>query len=176
MLIQPNKNELGDRNVKDAESVAKLKETIFRERQKDRLPNQALLENKEMAVGNAMSPADFIRRLQKFPNVVIQQGGFPNAVSVKTPALDDDPDSPTYGKTVLQGVSAGFYIDRMLPEWSSYENDKWGIPVREIRGWRTVLLTLMHKKVLTYSQVKAAFGEPSGQRNILWRELTRDKK
>jgi hypothetical protein len=176
MLIQPDKNELGDLRLDAKEGVAKLTEDIKKQRQKDHIPNQILLEDQEMAVGECMQPAEFIRRLQKFPNVIVEQGGLPNAVRVCTPGIDEDKDSPTYGQTIKKPLACGFYIDRLLPEWSSVVNDKWGVPVREIRGWRSVLLKLMHAGVLTYPQVKAAFGEPTGQRNILWREQTQHRK
>jgi len=63
-----------------------------------------------------------------------------------------------------------------LPEFSHVLTDKEGVAKREVRGWRTVLLRLILTGAVTYSQVKAEFGEPIGQRGKLWMEQTRERR
>jgi hypothetical protein len=170
MLILNDSSDLGDNKLSPEEGVAKLKEGNKKLASAHKIPNQELLENKGMAQGVEMSPADLIRRIQKLnPNLLVEQGGIPNAVAVRKFALDED---GLLGKKYV----TGFYVDRALPDFSSIIVDNNGLPKREIRGWRTVLLALMNADVLTYAQVKTEFGEPHGQRNSLWMEQTRDKR
>lgn len=158
------------------ENVAKQKEEIRNSREKLKHPKQVILDNADMAVGAPLHPTDFIRRLQKAgPHLRIEKGGIHNAVAVRTPVIDDDPLSRTYNHMVLKYVS-GFYVDRILPEFSSFVNDETGVPRREVRGWRTVLLMLIACNALTYTAATLEFGEPQGQRNILWREQTQERR
>jgi hypothetical protein len=169
MLLDPQGNKLGDRNVKDAESVARLRENIRATTDKKKIPNQALLEDQDMAIGEPMSPQLFIEKLRKFPGVIVEQGGIPNAVAVRMLVTDEDPTSETHGKQIKRYVS-GFYVDRVLPEFSSVTTNEHGLATREIRGWRSVLLALFNSKAVTLKQLKAAFGDANGQRGTLWQQ------
>lgn len=158
------------------ENVAKQKEEIRNSREKLKHPRQQILNDSEMAVGVPMAPQEFLRRLKKAnPRIIIEQGGIHNAVAIRIPVTDDDPLSPTFGTLVKKYVS-GFYVDRILPEYSSFVNDETGVPRREVRGWRTVLLMLIAAKAIGYYEATREFGEPQGQRNILWREQTQDSR
>jgi hypothetical protein len=176
MLIQVDKNELGDKRLDPKEGVAKLKEDNRKLAAKNRIPNQSLLEDVDMAVGNPMAPAEFIRKIRLLSNdIIVEQGGIPNAVAVRIIATDDDKESPTYGQKIKKYVS-GFYVDRMLPEFSAIIPDHLGQAKREIRGWRSVLLSLWRSKVVTLRQLVAVFGHPNGQRNSLWMQQTREQR
>lgn len=158
------------------ENVSKQKEEIRNSREKLKHPRQEILNNIDMAVGAPMQPTEFLRRLKKAgPHLLIEQGGIHNAVAIRTPVADDDPLSPTFGQQVKKYVS-GFYTDRILPEYSSFVNDHTGVPRREVRGWRTVLLMLIGCNALSYTAATKEFGEPQGQRNILWREQTQERR
>lgn len=168
----PRLNEI----LSPEENVAKQKEEIRNSREKFKHPRQHILDNVDMAVGAPMQPQEFIRRLKKAgPRLIIEQGGWQNAVAVRIPHVDEDPLSPTYG-TLTKKYVTGFYTDRILPEWSSFINDSTGVPRREVRGWRTVLLMLIAVNALTYTAATKEFGEPQGQRNILWREQTQERR
>lgn len=170
MLILTDSSDLGDKKLSHEEGVAKLKEGNRQLASAHKIPNQTLLENKDMAQGAEMHPADLIRRIVKLNGeLIVEQGGIPNAVAVRKFALDED-------GVLAKKYLTGFYVDRALPEFSSVICDNNGLPIREIRGWRTVLLALMNAGALTYEQVKTEFGEPHGQRNSLWMEQTRDKR
>src|SRR6266568_9265098 len=107
------------------ESLAKLKEetTDFRQKRLTH-PDQNILNNHDMAVGEALEPREFIRKLRiANPELIVEQGGIHNATAVRVRELDSDPDSPNHGKYVKRYL-AGFYHDRILPEFSSFVNDK----------------------------------------------------
>lgn len=161
MLIQPDKNLLGDKHLKDAEAVAKLKEENRKTAEQNHIPNQKLLEDRVAALGIPLQPSELIIRLQKLnPKIVVQQGGVRNAVAVRYPAIEE-------GKQVLRYVT-GFYVDNPLPEFSCVVNDERGVPWREIRGWRTVLTALIRQGILTEQQCDLTFGKPGTMRAVLW--------
>lgn len=169
IIIDPT--VLGDRLPRDNDSIAALQERIINSRQPFKHQHQAILENADMAVGGPLDPREFIRRLQKMePRLLIEEGGVRNCVRVGIPTIDDDTTSKTYGELIPTWLGCGFPIDTKLNEFSNVLNDKDGIPKREVRGWRTVLLRLILTGVVTYKQVKAEFGEPLGERGKLWRE------
>lgn len=55
------------------------------------------------------------------------------------------------------------------PEWSLMDFDKYGIPTRErYHGWRTALLALMRRHVITRDQAHEAFGAPIVNDASVW--------
>lgn len=161
MLIQPDKNLLGDKHLKDAEAVAKIKEDNKRLTDQNRIPNQALLEDKKAALGIPLQPSELIMRLQKLnPKIIVQQGGVRNAVAVRYPTMVEGKEEKKY--------ITGFYIDNALPEYSCVVTDDRGLPWREIRGWRTVLTALIRQGILTEQQCDLSFGKPGTMRSVLW--------
>lgn len=170
MLILDSSEYLGDKRISPEEGNFKIREGNQKLIDTKKIPNQSLLENADMAMGYPMQPSEFIRRLTLLKPGLVIKSGVPDAVAVYFPTYDADE-----GKPVLKYVS-GFYVDKMLQEFSHITTDDKGLAKREVRGWRTVLLALIHQGILTYAQVKAAFGEPTGQRNILWNEQMRERK
>jgi hypothetical protein len=175
LIIDPT--VLGDRLPRDRDSIAAMKEKIKKQEQQFMLPDQAYLENHEAARGGPLQPNDFIRRLRKIaPQLIIEQGGYKNCVRVCVNALDDDPKSETFNQWVKEPLACGFCVDQPLPEFSSIAVDKRGKPTREIRGWRTVLLRLIHTGAVSYSSIKAEFGDPPGQRGKLWMAQLQERR
>ena len=169
MLIQIDKTELGDQKLNEVENLAKLKEGNEKLRQKLRIPGQEELEDADKALGHPMSYTDLIFLLQKVNrSIVIQDGGIRGAVAVKIPTVLDD---GTYGLKYC----TGFY-KTILPEFSHISVDDKGLPLRENRGWRTVVLALIKQGVITYKDAVDVFGEPQGQRAGRWQQLLKHKR
>lgn len=146
--------------ISPAEAAAKAKEDTLALAAKNRIPDQDLLEETEMAKGYYLDHNELIRRLQRLNSqILIQQGGVANAVAVRYPLMED-------GELKQQYVT-GFFLEP-LPEYSSVTTDDKGLPVREIRGWRSVLLALIRVGALTHSQCDVMFGPAAGQRSGLW--------
>lgn len=163
MLILTDINDLGDKRLSPEEGVAELKERNAKLVEAKKIPHQALYENHAMAWGNPMAHNELIRRIQKLSsNIIIEDGGVPGAVAVRIPARDED------GQPTKKYIT-GFY-KKPLPEWSSVVTDKNGLATREIRGWRPVVEALVRAGAITKEQYYAAFGEPQGQRSIIWKE------
>jgi hypothetical protein len=168
---------LGDRLPRDRDSISQKIEETQNFRNQFRLPEQGFLENHEAARGGPMQPNDFIRRLKKIaPDLIIEMGGYKNCVRVCIQAVDDEPSSETFNQRVKTPIACGFCIDEPLPEFSSVLTDKDGIASREVRGWRTVLLRLIHTGAVPYPAVKAEFGDPPGQRGKLWMQQLRERR
>jgi hypothetical protein len=171
MLIYDSSASLGDKLLSPEEGNFKLREGNQTLIDSKKLPGQSLLENKDMAIGRAMQPSEFIAKLQKLNHkIIVEKGGFPNAVAVRYPTWDEDEK-----KTVRKYVS-GFMVNDVLQEFSNITVDAKGLPHREVRGWRSVLLALIKQGILTYPQVKAMFGEALGQRSSLWDQQTRERR
>lgn len=175
VIIDPT--VLGDRLPRDRDSLAqKIEETKNFDAQ-FKIPDQAFFENHEAARGGPMHPNEFIRRLKKIaPDLIIEPGWYRNCVRVCIQARDDDPASDTFNQLVKVPLSCGFCVDEPLPEFSSIVADHRGKPTREVRGWRTVLLRLIHTGVVPYSTVKAEFGDPPGQRGKAWMQQLRERR
>lgn len=166
MLIQPDSSKLGTKTPVDAEAMAQLKEINLRKAEEFKVPDQEILEDKVAALGHPMQPSDFILRLQKLnPKILIEKGGVRNSVAVRyVPRGQADKVYVT-----------GFPIDIPLPEFSAIVVDDEGRPFRELRGWRSVLLALVKKDLITMHQVKLTFGYPTGRRAILWEKNTSER-
>ena len=169
MLVKADKSLLGDKNLQDKEAVAKVKEENKALASQNRIPDQDILEKREMAMGLMLQPNEFIRRLEKLnPKIIIEAGGVRNAVAVRYPKRQED-------GTIHKDYVTGFYVDAPLPEFSSVVVDNKGLPIREIRGWRSVLLALFRQKIVTMKQLDLTFGKAMGQRAILWDKQTSNR-
>jgi hypothetical protein len=167
MLLDPQGNIL--KKIENAEAVARLREDIKKQVAPLRMAGQELLENPEASLGTPMSPSLFIEKLRKFPGVIVEPGGWRNAMAVRTMITGED------GKPEKKYIS-GFLTDRVLAEYDLIIPDQFGTATRKIRGWRTVLLDLFHAQVVPLSQLKAAFGDANGQRSNRWQEQTQSAK
>lgn len=171
----PRWNEVLDPN----ESLAKIKEELFNQKQQFRNPAQNLAvgpNNQEASEGTPLEINEFVRRLAKAaPNLLIEPSCGGGAIALRTLTMDEDPQSDTFGKVVKKYVGGFPVVAGKLPEFSFFVNDQHGIPVREIRGWRTVLLMLIAQNAVSYAATKKEFGDPPGQRGELWREQLRER-
>lgn len=146
-----------------AEAAISAKEETKKLAAKNHIPDQKLLEDRDMARGYELEPNDFIARLQKLTSkVLIRQGGVRNAVAVcvQVPVSEDYPTGWKY--------ITGFYINQRLPEFSSVTTDQFGVAHKEIRGWRSVLLALINAGAVDRRKADIAFGPALGQRTDLW--------
>lgn len=147
--------------ISPAEAVAKAREDTARMAADKRIPDQNLLEKKEMAKGYYLDWNELVRRIGNLNSkILFQPGGISNAIAVRYPKPDG------MGGFELEYVT-GFYC-KPLPEFSSVETDDKGLPTREIRGWRSVLTALIRCGALTKKQCDVTFGPALGERSSLW--------
>ena len=171
MLIYDSSDSLGDKKINLTEGLAKIKEDNQKIVDTKKIQNQSLLENQDMAVGRAMQPSEFIRLLQKMnPKIIVEKGGYPNCVAVRYPTWNEDE------KELQRKYISGFPVNEVMQEFSHITVDDKGLPHREVRGWRTVLIALIKAGILSFQDVKAVFGDATGQRSVLWDQQMREKK
>jgi hypothetical protein len=158
-------------SISPAEAIAKATEDTKKQASAFRVPDQAILEDQKMAkqAGYWLDYQELIRRIGLLnPRVLFQTGGVTNAIAVRYPKRGDD------GKLHPEYIT-GFYCES-LPEYSSVTLDEKGLPHREIRGWRTVLMALIRAGALTKTQCDTIFGPAMGERSMLWyRNLQNNK-
>lgn len=147
--------------ISPAEAVAKAKEETRKQATQHRVPDQDVLENREAAKGYYLEYSELIARIGRLNSkILFQKGGVDNAVAVRFPKPDG------MGGHTLEYVT-GFFC-QPLPEFSSVILDDKGLPVREVRGWRSVLHALIRAGALTKRQCDVVFGPAVGQRSSLW--------
>jgi len=163
MLIQPDRNKLGDKSLRGAEALAQSFEQIDKSLQQYRLPDHEQLKDVDARMGKPLHFAELIRRVVKLnPSLwaedSINRPGNVGFYRHRTPTPEDPCD-----KEYL----VAFPKD-ILPEYSIIETDAADLPVKEKRGWRTVLLRLLQQRALTIEQVSSAFDEASGESSARW--------
>jgi len=148
-------------SISPAEAIVKATEDTKKQASANRIPDQAILEDHEAARGIPMEANELIRRLQKMNSkLLIVPGGVPNAVAVRYPTKNENGE-------IEQKYITGFYLEK-LPEFSSVIVDNMGLPHREVRGWRSVLMALIDNNILDCKKVDLTFGPALGQRTGLW--------
>lgn len=171
MLIYDDSSNLGDKRISLTEGLAKIKQDNQPLIDSKKIPNQKLLENQDMAIGRAMQPSEFIRLIQVMdPKIIVEKGGYPNCVAVRYPTWNADE-----GEYQRKYIS-GFPVNEVMQEFSHITVDDKGLPKREVRGWRTVLIALNKAGILSFADIKKVFGDATGQRSVLWDQQMREKK
>jgi hypothetical protein len=161
VLILNDSGDLGDVRLDLKEGAEKAREDNRKLASRYKIPDQKLLENRDMAEGNFMDWKELVRRIHTLsPKIFIEKGGYPNALAVRIERKN------------WEGISekeyiTGFLMEK-LPEYSSVLVDKNDLPKREVRGWRTVLQALIRAGALTQKQCDLTFGPALGQRAVLW--------
>lgn len=171
MLVLNDSSLLGDKRVdRDMREhgAQKLEETK-RQIEQYKVMDQAVLEQHDMAQGRMLSWTEFARKLSKAnPTLLVEQGGVFGALAIRRVVVNE------IGEIEKEYLS-GFYMEP-LPEYSSVVNDKMGLPVGELRGWRTVLNHLIERGALTQKQADKEFGPATGQRSDIWNRKSWERR
>jgi hypothetical protein len=180
-LVEPDKNELGDKRLDPTENNAKLREELLATDAKKKYWHQEELEDPDRTSGARIEPGAFLARISKLsPQLKIRDGvkgenGTPDSVALYFPRDQVELDEALRGGYcgddeffIFHKYVGGFPM-RPLQEYAGVVLDSSQVAVREYRGWRTVLIQLIKAKVITYAQAIKEFGDPSGdQRARFW--------
>jgi hypothetical protein len=164
MLIQPEREKLGDKVLRGAEALAQSFEQTDKALEQYRLPDQQQLKNVDARTGQPMHFTELVARIRKLnPSLWVEDSiHCPGHVGIyrhRTPTAEDPCD-----KEFLVAFPA-----EVLPEYSIIEVDAADLPIRERRGWRTVLVRLLQQKALRIKGVIELFGDASGESSARWR-------
>ena len=145
MLIQTDINELGDKRLDGKELLAKEKEKNQALLDTKKIADQKELEDAEAALGQVLETSEFIRLLTKIcPGLIIEKGGSPNAVALRKFVNGE------------KKYVTGFELGR-IPEYSSVIVDENQLPIKEVRGWRNVLIALLKQGLIDMNAIKREF-------------------
>jgi hypothetical protein len=112
-----------------------------------RLPDQEDLKNIEKRIGHAMFYTEFIQRVEKVTGRRVWFEG-----SNVTPTV-----MGAYTTVANQKTYICSFDKIAMPENSIVVTDDRNLPIKEIRGWRTVITRLIQSKAMTCSEAKRAF-------------------
>lgn len=131
-----------------------------------RLDDHEDLKNAEARMGKQMAHNELIRRVVKLnPNVWAEDSRtHKNGIGFYTTDSEGN-------KKYLVAFEKGY-----LPEFSYIIVDRADLPIKEVRGWRTVLLRLLKQGVLTWKQIVDVFEDAYGYNAKRWQHYTRQHK
>lgn len=167
MLIETNPDRLGDKLLSPQEALLRAFEETDRRLRVYRLTDHEELKDAKMRFGHPLSFVELIRRVRKINPALwvedsINMPGHCGFYRYKRPERSDDPDKEflaAFPKTIL-------------PEFSIILTDAADLPIKEQRGWRTVLLRLIQQRALRIEDVLVAFDEASGTVAKRWLQYT----
>lgn len=179
MLITDIQN-LGDSRLNPEEGLAKLREENLALAAQKKIQGQDELEDVNRSGGSRMPWKELIFRLTKCNPTLQFRDGTPGNVAAYIPKNryelaegDYDPSRSDFGND--HKYISGFPKD-WIPEFSHITVDERGLPKREIRGWRTILISMIQAGAITYRDAVKQFGEANGQRSNRWHQLLQGKK
>jgi hypothetical protein len=175
-LMQPDRNELGDRRLNPEESVAKQREELLSIRHKKHaFAGQDLLADADRSIGTRMPSGELITRLQKLNPAILVKDGIPGNVALYVRKSESEMAVDGYDLLRPQWYNEHKYVTGFptepLAEWGHLTTDTDGIAEREVRGWRSVLIALIKAKAFTYEAAVEEFGDPiEDTRSKFWFE------
>lgn len=181
MLVQTDSAELGDRRLNPEEVVIREREALLREASRSKIHGQEELEDAERSAGPRLYYTEIIRRLRNINSDLQVLEGSPGNVALYKrkhrgeydgSEVDDKRPAPSgfHADFFKDHTYVGGMVKDWLPEFSHVILDTSNLPVREYRGWRSVIIGLIKQGVLTYAAAVREFGEPTGPRAGRWSE------
>jgi hypothetical protein len=155
------------KRISGREKLAALKQDTTKQLDRYRLSDHDELKKAEKRTGQMLYHTELVRRIEKLTHKRVW-------------AEDSNNDTNVCGfYTQHQGVKKFIcaFDKGPLPEFSHITTDERDLPIREKRGWRTVLTRLMQAKVITWPQVAYGFGDGMDNANAeRWSFNTRDAR
>lgn len=115
-----------------------------------RLSDHTDLQNVEKRAGQPLTHQEFIRRVEKLTN---------RGVWAEDSYRDPQNVSGFYTVKNREKTYICSFDKGVMPEFSLIVTDSADLPIKEKRGWRTVLTRLLQAKVITWPQVVYGFGD-----------------
>jgi hypothetical protein len=157
------------KRIAGREALARSFEDTDRQLAQHRLPEQDSWKENERRLGRGMTHVALFNYVRKYIHSVVMETSF------NDPAVAGFYSHDTRGKRYLVAFNTGF-----LPEWSIITTDRADLPCKERRGWRTVLLHLLKRRAITFSQVseivRTHYGYTPADWNKYWHYHVSDFK
>lgn len=189
MLIQPDKNELGDKRLNPEEAVKREREELLKVASRFKVSHQDELSDADRSSGPKIYWRQLLYRLQKLNPLLRYKDSRvdgKDTVALYFPKTDAEKINDGSFVTIALTEKERFFRDYRyvggfdkdyLPFYSHLILDTSLLPTREVRGVMTVLLMLIKSKVITLEQVKAEFGNPADdQRSDIFMEQAKSSE
>jgi hypothetical protein len=184
MLIQPDRNELGDKRLDPKEGVAQKREECIALAGTRRLAVQDDLEDPTRTMGPRLQVGEFVARLKRIAPSVIFRDSYVTPVcgdlalyaprtakelEDATRAWQNDKDT-----FFLHHKYVGGFPKKEIHEYSGLDVEEYTrLANKEIRGWRSILIMLLQQGLTSYRTVVDVFGDVgTDRRGWRWREAT----
>ena len=167
--------QLGDTHLDEKESVVRQREELLHDISGRKAYGQEDVEKAERSTGSRMYYSVLLRKLKILCPDLLVRDGIPGNVAVYRLKTQDELVRDGYDLQLPQWYNEHRYATGFpkedIPEWGHYVNDADGIAVREVRGWRSVLIALIRQGIVTYEAAVKEFGDPiHDQRSKYWFE------
>ena len=173
-------NEIGDSRLSPEESVIRLREENDSLLDNRRIHRQAELSDPNRAAGPRISWNDLLYRLHKCNPALLYKDGTPGNIAVYVPKDRQEIAEHEYDQSRPDWWNdhkyAGGIPKDWIPEYSVLEVNERNLPVREHRGYRSVLLALLAAGAITPDQADKHFGPALGPRSWSWHQQIHDLK
>lgn len=168
-------HQLGDTHLDPKEEVARQREELLHDISGRKAYGQDEIEKVARSEGPRMYYSVFLRKLKALYPQFLVKDGIPGNVAIYRPKTEAEIINDGYDLSAPRWHSEHKYVTgfpkEQLPEWGHYINDTDGIAIREVRGWRSVLIALIKQGIVTYEAVAAEFPDPiHDSRSKLWFE------
>lgn len=180
MLVQTDRQELGDNRLNPIEAVAKARENCLAMAAKKRLYKQDELEDPKRALGPRLQFGEMCSRIRRLIPSLRILDGLPGNVALYAPRNSQELAEATecwqQGKDLffLRYKYVGGFAKQELHEYSTLDIDNAMLATKENRGWRTVLIMLIEQGLVSYHAAVKAFGDVgTDRRGWRWLEATR---
>jgi hypothetical protein len=178
-FVETDIRELGDGRLSAAEACERETESLLAIEAKKRIWMQDELEDPERQSGQRLNWTEVIRRLRRCnPGIVPYESNTPGDIALlvrKKPHEFTAADAELPNGFLRDHKYITGFPRQELPEYSYVTLDSSLLPTREVRGWRSVLLSLVRSGVISYPAAIQEFGDPRGdQRSTRWSEQTKE--
>ena len=168
-------HELGDTHLSPEEAVLREREELLQLASKSKIWGQEELENSDRSAGPRLYYTEIVRRLQVINPRLAVRDGLEGSVALYRPVEPWEYDPEQWDPERPDWFNQHKYVGGMkkdwLPEFSHVLLDTSNLPTREVRGWRSVLLSLIKSHTISIKSAIQQFGDPStDQRSGRWNE------
>lgn len=180
-LVETDINELGDKRLDPKEGVAYQREKCLKQASQFKIEDQDELADGQRVYGPRLAYSNLLARLEKLAPGLEARDGARGQLALYFPRKPKELDAAIREGSggngdlffLLHKYVGGFPKEE-IPEWGYVDIDTSLIATREhLRGWRTVLIGLMHCSVISYQQAIDEFGDPSHDpRSKVWNKKT----
>jgi hypothetical protein len=167
--------QLGDKHVDLKEGVIRLREELRKDISHREAYGQKDIEKAERSESSKMYYSVLLRKLRAIYPAMLVKDGMPGNVALYRPKTKAEIINDGYDLSVPKWYNEHKYFTgfpkEAIPEWGHYVNDTDGIALREVRGWRSVLIAMIKQGLVTYEQAVEEFSDPiHDQRSKYWFE------